>query len=406
MQQYKLLFSIYLSILLIFIVFFLASVHNSPVNNSMAEWVINYQGGFTRRGFVGELVFQLSQIFNFQLRKSFLVLQILIYIGYFLSIYFFFKKINNNYLFILAIFSPLFFIFSLAELEALGRKDILMFLVFINNFLLYFKYKNLNYNYVYFFLTFPIVFLTHEIFIIYIGYFLAFFVILEKNINHIFFLKFFLTIFFIIFFLDLVISNQFTKEDFDLLCKNLKEKFDENCGLAPHSMIINISGYQSEVGWQLSHVIRYILIFIFGFLGLLTSIFYSKINKSNTNILVSKINLKIIFFFLALPSILPFLTAVDSGRYMSMAYTFPCIFYFGLLHLKIITFDYERVNLAISKTILRFKKYRVILLIILCFTWTPKAVYHEDIGSFPIYRTIIKTPNFIENFRYFKTNQL
>ena len=29
-----------------------------------------------------------------------------------------------------------------------------------------------------------------------------------------------------------------------------------------------------------------------------------------------------------------------------MAYTFPCIFYFGLLHLKIITFDYERVNLA------------------------------------------------------------
>ena len=95
MQQYKLLFSIYLSILLIFIVFFLASVHNSPVNNSMAEWVINYQGGFTRRGFLGELVFQVSQIFNFQLRKSFLVLQILIYIGYFLSIYFFFKKINK-----------------------------------------------------------------------------------------------------------------------------------------------------------------------------------------------------------------------------------------------------------------------------------------------------------------------
>ena len=265
MQQYKLLFSIYLSILLIFIVFFLASVHNSPVNNSMAEWVINYQGGFTRRGFLGELVFQVSQIFNFQLRKSFLVLQILIYIGYFLSIYFFFKKINNNYLLTLAIFSPLFFIFSLAELEALGRKDILMFLVFINNFLIYFKYKNLNYNYVYFFLTFPIVFLTHEIFIIYIGYFLAFFIILEKKINYVFFIKFFLTIFFIIFFLDLVISNQFTKEDLDLLCKNLKEKSNENCGLAPHSMISNISSYKSEVGWQLPHVIRYILIFIFGF---------------------------------------------------------------------------------------------------------------------------------------------
>ena len=406
MKQYKLLFSIYLSILLIFIVFFLASVHNSPVNNSMAEWVINYQGGFTRRGFLGEVIFQVSQIFNFQLRKSFLILQILIYIGYFLSIYIFFKKINQNYLFTLAIFSPLFFIFSLAELEALGRKDILMFLVFINNFLIYFKYKNLNYNYVYFFLTFPIVFLTHEIFIIYIGYFLAFFIILEKKINYVFFIKFFLTIFFIIFFLDLVISNQFTKEDLDLLCKNLKEKSNENCGLAPHSMISNISSYKSEVGWQLPHVIRYILIFIFGFLALIVSIFYSKINNSNTNILVSKVNLKIIFFFLVLPSILPFLTAVDSGRYMSMAYTFPCIFYFGLLHVKVIAFDYDRVNLIISKTIFRLKKYRVILLIILCFTWTPKAVYHEDIGSFPIYRTFMKTPNFIGNFRYFKLNKL
>ena len=47
----------------------------------MAEWVINYQGGFTRRGFLGEVVFQISQKFNFQLRKSFLILQILIYAG-------------------------------------------------------------------------------------------------------------------------------------------------------------------------------------------------------------------------------------------------------------------------------------------------------------------------------------
>ena len=34
-------------------------------------------------------------------------------------------------------------------------------------------------------------------------------------------------------------------------------------------MILNISGYQSEIGWQLSHTLRYILIFIFGFLSLL-----------------------------------------------------------------------------------------------------------------------------------------
>ena len=406
MKEYKIFFSFYLLFLLVFIIFFLAAVHNSSVNNSMAEWVINYQGGFTRRGFLGEIIFQISQFFEIQLRKTFLLLQILIYLAYFYFIYVFFKKINYNYFFSIAIFSPLFFIFSLAELEALGRKDILMFLVFVVNFFIFFKFKNVNYNYIYFITTFPIVFLTHEIYIIYVVYFLAFFVMIEKKLNLIFFIKFFIALFVIILFLNLVIFNEFSKENFDLLCKNLKEKSNEICGLAPHSMIIDIAAYQNEVGWELPHVIRYILIFLFGFFGLIISIFFSKVNKSETNFIVSKINLKLIFLILALPSILPFLTAVDSGRYSSMAYTFPCIFYFGLLRSKLIIFDYEKANHFISESFLKMKKYRVILLIILCFTWTPKAVYHEDISSFPLYRTIMKTPNFIGNFKNFNVNQL
>ena len=401
MKQYKFLFSLYLSFLLIFIVFFLAAVHNSPVNNSMAEWVINYQGGFTRRGFLGEIIFQVSQFFDFQLRKTFLVMQILIYCTYFYSIFIFFKKIDYNYIFAIAIFSPLFFIFSLAELEALGRKDILMFLVFIVNFLIFFKFKNLKYNYFYFIITFPIVFLTHELYIIYIGYFLTFFIFLEKKLDFKFFIKFSFILILIIFFLDLITSNQFTEENLELLCKNLKEKSNENCGLAPHSMIIDIAGYKSEVGWKLNHTLRYIGIFIFGFLGLIISIFFSKINKSETNKWISKINLRFIFLILALPSILPFLTAVDSGRYSSMAYTFPCIFYFGLLRSNIIIFDYKKVNIFLDNSFLIFKKYKIILLILLCFTWTPKAVYHEDISSIPLYRTVAKTKHFIDNFKNF-----
>ena len=61
MKQYNNLFFLYLTFLLAFIIFFLAAVHKSPVNNSMAEWVINYQGGFTRRGLIGEIIFQISQ---------------------------------------------------------------------------------------------------------------------------------------------------------------------------------------------------------------------------------------------------------------------------------------------------------------------------------------------------------
>lgn len=404
MKEYKFLFSLYLSFLLIFILFFLTAVHNIPSNNSMAEWVINYQGGFTRRGLFGEFIFQISQFFDFQIRKTFLIMQILIYCVYFYSIYIFFKKINYNYIFAIAIFSPLFFIFSLAELEALGRKDILMFLVFIINFLIFFRFKNINYNYFYFVSTFPILFLTHEIYIIFICYFLAFFIMVEKKLNFIFFVKFIFIFIYILFFLDLITSNQYTKENLDLLCQNLQEKSNENCGLAPYSMIVDIADYQGEVGWKFTHVIRYLMIFIFGFLGLIISICFSKINNIQTNNFVSKTNLKIVFLLLALPSILPFITAVDSGRYSSMAYTFPCIFYFGLLRSNIIIFDYEKVNLVINNSFLILKKYKIILLILLCFSWTPKAVYHEDISSFPLYRTVVKTKYFIDNFKSFGLN--
>ena len=133
---------------------------------------------------------------------------------------------------------------------------------------------------------------------------------------------------------------------------------------------------------------------------------FSKINPAKTNSYIAKLNLKVIFLILALPSILPFLTAVDSGRYSSMAYTFPCIFYFGLLKIGVVNFDYNRVDLLIEKTLLRSKKYKIIFLILICFTWTPKAVYHEDISSLPLYRTIVKTKYFIGNFKNFSDNSL
>ena len=358
MKEYKLIFSIYLSILFVFIVFFLSAVHNSPVNNSMHEWVINYQGGFTRRGFLGEIVFQITQLFNFQLKKGFLILQILLYAGYFYSIYVFFKKIKFNYFFALAIFSPLFFVFSLAELEALGRKDILIFLIF------------------------------------------------EKKLNLSFYIKFIFIILLILFFLNLISTNEFSKEEVDILCENLKIKSNIECGLAPYSMMATISDYKVEVGWQKTHIARYILIFIFGFAGLFIILFFSNINLEKTNKFISFFNLKAGFIILMTPSILPFMTAVDSGRYISMAYTFPCIFYFGLLKSGIINFNHEKANIFIENSILKLNKYKFIILFLLCFSWTPKAVYHEDVGSFPLYRTLIKTTNFIDNFKNFKSGQL
>ena len=89
---------------------------------------INYSYGFVRRGLLGELFTQISISTNFPLRKIILYFLFIIFIIYYFFIYQFFKSIKIKPIFIFCIFSPLFLIFPVAELEALGRKDILILL--------------------------------------------------------------------------------------------------------------------------------------------------------------------------------------------------------------------------------------------------------------------------------------
>ena len=67
--------------LLFFIVFLstfsLLKVFNNAVNldtYEYGEWLINYQSGFIRRGLSGEIIFQLSKIFNGNLQLAYFVI--------------------------------------------------------------------------------------------------------------------------------------------------------------------------------------------------------------------------------------------------------------------------------------------------------------------------------------------
>ena len=91
-----------------------------------------------------------------------------------------------------------------------------------------------------------------------------------------------------------------------------------------------------------------------------------------------------------------YLIAVDSGRWTHMTYTCAFIYYFGLL---------KNEAIVLKKNIFKFNfqnsKFRNILytlfFVLVCLTWNPKAVYHEDLGSFPIYRVLEKTPNYYKS---------
>ena len=192
MKNYTLNFylKIYLIILYLFAVFFFFQKYNNYVEWTISEWLINYQGGFTRRGLIGEIVFQISKLSSLTIRETILTFQITTYLLYFYLLYKFLKDTNNNILFIFAIFSPLFVIYPIAEVEVLGRKEIFIyvsFLLVVNIF----SIKNIqNRHYFYFSIILMISCLIWEGFVIYISYFI-FILILKNNLvlNKSFFTK-------------------------------------------------------------------------------------------------------------------------------------------------------------------------------------------------------------------------
>ena len=38
--------------------------HSIGNDSTISEWLINYQGGFTRRGIIGEICYQITKFFN------------------------------------------------------------------------------------------------------------------------------------------------------------------------------------------------------------------------------------------------------------------------------------------------------------------------------------------------------
>lgn len=390
------LFKTYIIFLFLLSSFYLCSVYLLNVNNAMSEWVINYGGGFVRRGFIGEIIFQLSAFFKINLRDVFLMLQILLYFFYYILIYWLFSGFKKNFLLWLAILSPVFFSFGLYELEALGRKEILMYIFFSYNFYLFYKFKNVNLNYIYTYLSILILILNHESVIFYFLFYLFFFTVIDKKKDLRFYVLNFLLFLTVFVPSYLIYINPHSITDNLAMCKRLLNISNENCGLAANFTTASISRHISEVSWRLVDIKNYTLIFIFGFTSIFLLIYKSElINK----IFVYKFNLLVILILCSLPGLLLFYIAVDSGRWTSMLYHMLAISYFGMVKLGFIninpSLDFKFINFDKIKNNFLF----YFLIFFLCFGWSPKAVYHESFGTFPAYRMIVKTPKFFDNFK-------
>ena len=120
----------YFLILLIFSYIFLFTKHEVGNDSTISEWFINYEGGFTKRGIVGQIAIELSRYFQTSLRWTIFILQTLTLTIYIFLLFNLLKKLKFERLIILSVFTPIFILYPVAEIEVLARKEIIIFSFF------------------------------------------------------------------------------------------------------------------------------------------------------------------------------------------------------------------------------------------------------------------------------------
>ncbi|NOQ64671.1 MAG: hypothetical protein GQ582_09190 [Methyloprofundus sp.] len=158
---------------------------------SIGDWLINYQGGFIRRGFLGEFFYQVSIYTHINPGFYVLLLQIFLYAIILYFSYCLLKNDKNLLSYIFLIFSPYIFTFHIYNDYGGIRKEIifvaiLVFIVYLANL----KDDKVFEKYFYRILLFyPLVILTHEMLAVFLPYIIAAYVIknngltIEKSIN-------------------------------------------------------------------------------------------------------------------------------------------------------------------------------------------------------------------------------
>tara|TARA_B100000674_G_scaffold403825_1_gene350074 strand:+ start:200 stop:1390 length:1191 start_codon:yes stop_codon:yes gene_type:complete len=387
-NNFNKIFLVYIIFLIISSFYLLSKTYLSPTNNSMAEWAINYSGGFGRRGFFGELFTYISTFFDISYRKVILVFLFLIFILYYFLVYFFIISINLNKWIIIAILSPLFLIFPIAELEALGRKDILIPLAFI---LYIYLTEKLNFKLSILLLVFiySILLLTHEVSMFYLPFF--YLILISKyeklELKKIIIIIFISILFLLIFYL--LSKSIHTEEQLKLLCENLKERLNETCGLGAFMLTRTLGTNFAEMkGFNFQHIPHNLTIFLLGYIFLI--FLYINSNFKKNNILSKFMAFKLWGFLIFLPTLIPFIIAVDWGRWYNLSYSMMLVYFLYNFKNNIILFEESNFLKKFNLIFFSSKKKYIIFIFIFCLTWNPKAVYHEDIGSIPIYRAILK----------------
>ena len=124
-------FKFYLIFVFITSIVFLYNKFLYPTDWTTSEWLINYQGGFVRRGLSGEFFFQIYKIFEVNIRYIVFYFNLIILAFFYIIFFSFMKNIEINKLLVFFLYSPFFLVYPAAEPEVIARKEFLLFIIYI-----------------------------------------------------------------------------------------------------------------------------------------------------------------------------------------------------------------------------------------------------------------------------------
>ena len=384
---------IYIIFLLIFSYFFLYFKHQVGNDSTISEWLINYEGGFTRRGITGQGMVLLSRFFESDLRWTIFISQSFFCTFYFFLLWHLLKDLNNNRIIYLSIFTPIFILYPIAEIEVLARKELIVFTFFLIYLLIptYNKFKN------FFLILFslfsvlvwePILFFFPLIFL---------YLIIENKIDRINlnFFKSALSISPGILIGLYIISNPLSNNEWNIMASVLKNEFGERCYMSCALLKSKSTIFQQFQGnankYSFEVILRYSLIILVGFYPISLLLKNSTVKTKKLIFIQNFKNLFIPFSIAISPVILLFAMGYDWGRWVNISYVISALILFTLMKNKKVKLD---TSLLKQNFLCKLKgKIFVIFFIIFCFGWNPKTVITGDVASFPGYRIPVKVIN-------------
>ena len=368
---------LYILILFIFSIFYLYGKHNVGNDSTVSEWLINYEGGFTKRGLIGQIAIYISEFLNYSLRQSILFFQIFSIGIYYLLLINFFKLIKFNKIVLLSIFTPIFLLYPVAEIEVLGRKEIIIF----SFYLIYLTLKNFKQkNYFRIFLLPLLMLIWEPVVFFFIFWLIVDYIegVFEKNYKSL--IKYLLTFIPAILIGVYIALSPISEIDHKNMAFFLKENFNENCYMSCALLLSKSSIYdQFKANFSLFNFeifFRYFLIILIGFGPLIILVKFSQFKRLNYKILLSLVTTPIFILFMMMS---------DWGRIVNIFYTFSIISFLYLYKKKFLIINDKILENFFIK-VLSKKHVFTIFFIIFCFGWNPKTSLTGDIATNPLWK--------------------